>query len=103
VSGDPDTDEEWAELMERRYPYIIGALQCEVSFGSLTMADVRLFDKLAGSFAERVAAERRTALPSFTCPYCFRTSYNKNDIENRYCGNCHRFVDDPVPEVGSPS
>ena len=22
------------------------------------------------------------------------TSYNKNDIENKYCGNCHKFHTD---------
>lgn len=31
--------------------------------------------------------------PSLTCPYCQKTSYNKNDIEQRYCGNCHRFIE----------
>jgi hypothetical protein len=46
---------------------------------------------------------RRRDIPSFTCPYCFRTSYNKNDIESRYCGACHLFVDDPAPEGTSPA
>lgn len=32
--------------------------------------------------------------PSFTCPQCGRTSYNQNDIRERYCGACHAFVDD---------
>jgi len=30
------------------------------------------------------------------CLTCGRTSYNRNDVEQRYCGNCHRFHDDPV-------
>ncbi len=29
--------------------------------------------------------------PSITCPRCGMTSYNPNDIEQRYCGNCHMF------------
>ena len=29
--------------------------------------------------------------PHFTCPDCGAKSYNKNDIENNYCGNCHEF------------
>jgi hypothetical protein len=36
-----------------------------------------------------------TAPPSFTCPDCGMVSYNPNDISNRYCGACCRFVDDP--------
>lgn len=29
--------------------------------------------------------------PSITCPKCGRTSYNRNDIEQGYCGHCHAF------------
>lgn len=37
--------------------------------------------------------ERRATLPqaSITCPRCRLTSYNPNDIEHKYCGNCHQF------------
>jgi ribosomal protein L37E len=31
------------------------------------------------------------ALASITCPRCGATSYNRNDIEQRYCGACHLF------------
>lgn len=34
--------------------------------------------------------------PSFTCPRCGAKSFNRNDIEHRYCGRCHEFVDDVV-------
>ena len=38
-------------------------------------------------------------MENFTCPLCGAVSYNSNDISNRYCGRCHRFVDDPqTPE-----
>ena len=30
--------------------------------------------------------------PSFTCPVCRMTSFNLNDVANRYCGNCHAFI-----------
>lgn len=26
------------------------------------------------------------------CGKCGMRSYNKNDVENRYCGNCHLFL-----------
>lgn len=35
-----------------------------------------------------------TSDPSITCPQCHMTSYNINDIEKRYCDNCHQFHDD---------
>jgi len=28
---------------------------------------------------------------SITCPRCGMTRYNLNDVEQRYCGNCHMF------------
>ena len=27
------------------------------------------------------------------CLICGRTSWNKNDVEQRYCGNCHQYHD----------
>lgn len=29
---------------------------------------------------------------SITCPRCRRTSYNLNDVFNRYCGHCHQDI-----------
>lgn len=29
---------------------------------------------------------------SFTCPDCFWTSANPNDLANLYCGHCHAFT-----------
>ena len=43
----------------------------------------------------RVAA---AALPSITCPRCGRTSYNRNDVRERYCGACHEFHE-TMPEA----
>jgi hypothetical protein len=38
--------------------------------------------------ARQLAAADGAAI---TCPRCGRTSYNPNDIAQRYCGACHRF------------
>lgn len=32
--------------------------------------------------------------PSITCPRCGATSYNLNDVRERYCARCHVFIDD---------
>jgi hypothetical protein len=33
--------------------------------------------------------------PSWKCPHCdFPPSYNPNDVEHHYCGNCGHFCDD---------
>lgn len=29
--------------------------------------------------------------PSICCPRCRMVSFNLNDMERRYCGNCHEF------------
>ena len=45
--------------------------------------------------------ERYTIAPdgrSITCRTCGLTSYNPNDVAQRFCGNCHVFLD-PVDEV----
>jgi hypothetical protein len=34
--------------------------------------------------------------PSITCLVCGLTSWNANDVENRYCGFCHRFHEDSL-------
>jgi hypothetical protein len=38
---------------------------------------------------------------AFTCPFCGAVSHNPNDALNRYCGRCHRFVDDGPPPAPS--
>jgi hypothetical protein len=35
-------------------------------------------------------------LSTFVCPHCGAASHNPNDVRERYCGRCHRFVDDPA-------
>jgi hypothetical protein len=32
---------------------------------------------------------------SITCLTCHRTSYNPNDVKEKYCGACHKFHEDP--------
>lgn len=31
---------------------------------------------------------------SITCLTCLKTSHNLNDVKNRYCGFCHKFLED---------
>lgn len=41
-----------------------------------------------------VSADGQVSFPkSITCPSCGMTSHNPNDIEQKYCGNCHKFHD----------
>lgn len=35
--------------------------------------------------------------PSITCKRCNRTSFNREDFNNRYCGFCHVFHEDIWP------
>lgn len=34
---------------------------------------------------------RKADAPHFTCPECKLASYHRKDIENKYCGACHKF------------
>jgi hypothetical protein len=34
-----------------------------------------------------------TAVRSITCLRCQHTSFNPEDVEQRYCGHCHIFMD----------
>lgn len=36
---------------------------------------------------------------SITCPQCGLTSYNPNDIRERYCGRCHQWHEQMGVEV----
>jgi hypothetical protein len=66
-------------------------------------ADTYAAYKLLESFVEALEAvgpkvaelalrhNARAARPSITCPFCHWTSYHPKDIEERYCGHCHRF------------
>lgn len=35
-------------------------------------------------------------VPKTTCPRCHKTSFNHNDVREKYCGNCHAFYHDQV-------
>jgi hypothetical protein len=49
-------------------------------------------DRMAG----KPVTKRESGLgaPSFTCPDCGATSYNRNDIREGYCGRCHDWTGD---------
>jgi hypothetical protein len=38
----------------------------------------------------------QTIEPTFRCSRCGRVSHNPNDAEQKYCGACHAFVEDPA-------
>lgn len=44
--------------------------------------------KLFGYGWGRREGHPKPAQPSITCPKCGRTSYNPNDIRERFCGVC---------------
>lgn len=72
--------------------------------------NVPLLVEVSKLFAEMMPREKMLALmerldtlekpeqQSITCPRCGMTSYNADDIEKKYCGNCHMFHSDIVRE-----
>ena len=39
-------------------------------------------------------------LNTITCPKCGAVSHNPRDVAERYCGRCHEFIGDLVPDEG---
>ena len=65
----------------------------------ITTMDVKVCEtamrarKRGEELAAAEAAAQASGHPHITCPKCGMTSYNANDIRERYCGNCHQFHD----------
>ena len=53
----------------------------------------QLKKNLTNASSEVREAIKRFEFGFITCPRCHLTSYNQNDVENRYCGNCHMYHD----------
>jgi ribosomal protein S27AE len=45
---------------------------------------------------KRDHAKEASKRPSVTCPFCMAQSFNPHDVEHRYCGRCHVFIDDEL-------
>jgi ribosomal protein S27AE len=61
------------------------------SAGGLQLDGHRLeVDTVALGYAIR---DEGTAAATITCLACGRTSANPHDVDNRYCGACHIFLD----------
>lgn len=56
------------------------------------------YEALCGKNCERTSylLTEKDGRPGILCKACGLTSYHPKDVEERYCGNCHRFLtDDP--------
>ena len=53
--------------------------------------DTRKHDAIDAEIKRHRREARGDPAHSITCPKCGWTSYNENDIEKEYCGNCHQF------------
>ena len=43
---------------------------------------------------EMIQNEETGATVAIRCLECGRTSYHPGDIQEKYCGNCHKFHED---------
>lgn len=48
-------------------------------------------DEIVGADANLPADSMTRVVPGFGCPHCLLVSQHPDDIETRYCGNCHVF------------
>lgn len=56
--------------------------------------------KGAGIVTGRYRVGYEAGRPFIICLGCGLTSYNRNDVAQRFCGNCGLFLDDPRPCPG---
>jgi ribosomal protein L37E len=42
--------------------------------------------------------QQATAVNTFTCPRCGSTSWHVEDVRQGYCGACHAFTREQVPQ-----
>jgi ribosomal protein L37E len=68
-------------------------LRVNVPHGLITPPTIELHKPMAGPVVFYHASSYKLRLPAdvegaFTCPRCGMTSYNPDDIDQGYCGNC---------------
>lgn len=66
----------------------------EVQAGEVTMSLLQAGRELVASGVPYLLVNRGKAILCFTCG---RISHHRKDVEQRYCGACHKFHDDEVP------
>jgi hypothetical protein len=71
---------------------IVGPVLCNACVSCLRDKGVRCVTVL-----EAALGGGEDPPPLFVCKICGARSWNPNDARERYCGRCHRFVDDPAP------
>ena len=60
--------------------------------------NVRITDDLPPATSFDFVIQQVDGLPqTITCGACGRTSANKHDIAQKYCGHCHKFHGEPTP------
>lgn len=64
--------------------------------GDQTVLTMATLDRARQHHHNQRAARQASDIPSFLCPRCGARSFNAHDIQHRYCGRCHVFVDDEI-------
>ncbi len=67
--------------------------------GELMMAITALMP-VGGSIIEARREPARAAPAAYSCPRCGNRSWHPVDLDERYCGACHRFGDDQAAVDG---
>jgi hypothetical protein len=69
---------------------------CNSCFERLGIRERETKSGLLHALPMRSAVTTVAAEPRITCPTCGRTSFNPEDVKQRYCGFCHEFLEDNV-------
>jgi len=91
VTCSDDCHRVWIDRLVARYGETREIASAETGVVYVVPTRVILEQGITGADLSRYPPK---GVPSITCPVCHRTSYNPNDIANRYCGFCHQFHED---------
>lgn len=99
IDMDPGLGWDWSDMWNPVPPdgYMPLLFETMVFGGELNLEKSRChtIEQARIEHEEMVAMVKGKKPAAYQCPACGMVSHNPNDAANRYCGNCHRFEDDP--------
>jgi ribosomal protein S27AE len=103
VDTDPGLSWDWSDPFNPQMPigYRPLCFETMVFGGDLDGYQARTRDYWVALADHMVAVEKVKGEGVYKCPRCGAISHNPNDAANRYCGRCHQFEGDPVPDLAS--
>ncbi|HEX9996690.1 MAG TPA: hypothetical protein VGB45_06075 [Abditibacterium sp.] len=93
-SGTPLNHQEFEAALQRQCDELNASLPKHLRAPVQVTVEINQQREARPEFIIFTTSSNNASASYITCLICNRTSYHPDDIKNRYCGNCHRFLDD---------